>query len=68
MNQATYSRGITAKEGAQILGCSESTFWKYAKDDPAFPSKRKLSTRISRWIDSEIIAYRDSKTQQKEPA
>lgn len=68
MTEATYTRGVSAKLGAQILGCSESTFWRFAKEDPNFPKKHKLSTRVSRWIDSEIIAYRDSKAVHEVPA
>jgi prophage regulatory protein len=60
-------RSIRAREGAEILGCGLSTYWRYAKEDPTFPKKRALSPRMSVWDEDELIRWRDSKVAPKDP-
>lgn len=54
-------RGLRAKFAAQLLGCGESTFWRYCKIDPTFPRPRRVSSRMTVWDQSELLAWRDAK-------
>ena len=56
-----YPVGLRAKAGAKLLGIGESTFWRIAKDDPAFPRGRKLTPRTTIFLTAELLAWRDSK-------
>lgn len=48
---------ITVKQIAALAEAGESTVWKWAKVDPAFPKPLRLSKRSTRWRLAEIEAW-----------
>ncbi len=63
MQKHISNRGVRAKEGASILGCGQSTFWRYNATRPGFPRPRNLSARMTVWDADELVAWRDSQIQ-----
>lgn len=60
MQDATYLRPA---EAARFIGAGLSTLWRYAKQDPTFPTRVKLSSRLTlfrrvdleRWVESRHV-------------
>ena len=42
---------------ARRLGVSESTLWRLAREDPAFPARIRLSLRAVAWRVADIDAW-----------
>jgi predicted DNA-binding transcriptional regulator AlpA len=63
------SRGITrskrmvsAAQLAKILGVSEGTVWRWARENKNFPRGLKLGPRLTRWDSDAIDAFLMAKT------
>lgn len=55
------TRGARPARGAEILGVSLATFWRYLKNNDDFPQPRRLSARCTVFDEGELIAWRDSR-------
>lgn len=53
-------KGVRASRGSEILGCGESTYWRYTKEAD-FPKPMKLSARMTIWDEGELLAWRESR-------
>lgn len=56
-----YPASIRPKQGAELLGVSLPTFWRWAAEKQDFPKGRRLSKRCTIFDVGELIAWRDSK-------
>lgn len=52
------TRSVRPKIGAQILGVSDATFWRYTQRED-FPQLKRLSPRCTVVDVDELIAWRD---------
>lgn len=67
MNVPTY---LSAAEMRRLTGLSETTVRKLRREDPSFPRPLRLTpgpTGHLRWIESEIIAWLESRREQEVP-
>ena len=56
-----YPASIRPKQGAELLGVSLPTFWRWAAEKQDFPKGRRLSARCTVFDTAELIAWRESK-------
>ncbi len=61
MQTKRYPPSVRPKQGAELLGVSLPTFWRWAAKTPGFPKGRRLSARCTIFDVAELIAWRDSK-------
>ena len=61
MTAVTTRRGVRPKEGAEILGTSLPTFYRYQKQHDDFPRAMRLSARCTVFDEAELIAWRESR-------
>lgn len=59
--QPATRRGARPARGAEILGVSLPTFWRYAKQFPDFPRPCRLSARCTVFDEASLVAWRDSR-------
>ena len=52
---------MSAKQGADYIGVTISTWWEWARTLPDFPKPLRISTRCTRWRRSEIDAFLESR-------
>lgn len=51
------SKILRAKDVANILGCSESSVWSWARKNPAFPKPKRFGQRFTFWTMESIEAF-----------
>ena len=61
MQTKRYPPSSRPKQGAELLGVSLPTFWRWAAEKQDFPKGRRLSARCTVFDTCELIAWRDSK-------
>ena len=61
MQTKRYPPSSRPKQGAELLGVSLPTFWRWAAEKQDFPKGRRLSRRCTVFAPEELIAWRDSK-------
>jgi predicted DNA-binding transcriptional regulator AlpA len=54
-------RLVTSKEGAAVLNCGRTTFWRYSRS-PGFPLPIRTPSGAKRWRLSELLALSPSKS------
>jgi prophage regulatory protein len=59
--EAVTERYLSDKQIAHIYGVSRPTVWRWAANDPTFPSPIKLSPGCTRWKLSAIEAWEAGK-------
>ena len=59
--QAHTKRALRPAQVAEKFGVSVPTVWRYARNDPSFPKKTKLSERVSVFDEQELDAWHDGK-------
>ncbi|AUQ57410.1 putative transcriptional regulator [Phaeobacter inhibens] len=52
---------VSAKQGADYIGVTISTWWEWARTLPDFPKPLRISTRCTRWRRSEVDAFLESR-------
>ena len=52
---------LSRKQGSELLGVSETTFWRLAEFDDSFPSKIRLSARRVAWRRASLLAWISSR-------
>ncbi|MEP1537975.1 MAG: AlpA family phage regulatory protein [Paracoccaceae bacterium] len=52
---------ISAAQGAELTGVSESTWWDWQRAFPDFPKPIRISARCTRWVKSEISAWLETR-------
>lgn len=58
--QTQASKSLRPKHAADFLDIGLSSLWRKLKEDPSFPRPRKLSERVTYFLESELVAWRDS--------
>lgn len=48
---------LSAKQVSELLGVTETTIWRYGKNDSRFPNRIVLSPRCVRYDQSEVEQY-----------
>lgn len=49
----------SAAQCAWLLGISEASWWRWNKERADVPRPRKIGPKATRWITSEVLAFRD---------
>ena len=52
---------VSRKQGAPLIGVSETTFWRLAECDDSFPPKIRLSARRVGWRKSALLQWLNSR-------
>lgn len=60
--QTQASKSLRPKQAAEFLGIGLSTLWRKVKEDPDAPKPRKLSERVTYFLENELAQYRDSQS------
>lgn len=60
--ESQLAQHLRPKAAAKYLGIGESTFFKYAKEDPTFPKGVKLSARCTLYFRGSLDAWVLSKS------
>ncbi|WP_372013578.1 helix-turn-helix transcriptional regulator [Pseudoxanthomonas sp. 10H] len=60
--QTQASKSLRPKQAAEFLGIGLSSLWRKLKDEPTFPRPRKLSERVTYFLESELADWRDSQS------
>lgn len=63
--QSPMKRGLRPAQAAIRLGCSLPTFWRLARNDPAFPPLCKISERVTTIDEGELDVYVELKTRRR---
>jgi len=58
--QTQASKSLRPKHAAEFLGIGLSSLWRRINEDPDFPRPRKVSERVTYFLESELVAWRDS--------
>ena len=53
---------VRPRQGAQILGVGEATFWRYLAERADFPRPRRLSPRCTVFDTQELLDWRDAQS------
>jgi prophage regulatory protein len=56
------SKSLRPKQAAKFLGIGLSSLWRKLKEEPTFPPARKLSERVTYFLESELAEWRDSQS------
>ena len=56
------SKSLRPKKAAEFLGIGLSSLWRRIKEEPSFPRPRKLSERVTYFLESELAEWRDSQS------
>jgi predicted DNA-binding transcriptional regulator AlpA len=56
---ASTAQSCRAKQGAELLGIGDATFWRWTKRAD-FPKPRWLSPRCTVWDRTELLTWRDA--------
>lgn len=54
---------ITDREVAAMLGVSRDTVWRWTRNKADFPKPSRIGDNATRWLASEVLAYRDARIQ-----
>ena len=58
--QTQTSKSLRPKQAAEFLGIGLSSLWRRINEDPAFPRPRKVSERVTYFLEHELVEWRDS--------
>jgi prophage regulatory protein len=58
--QPQVSKSLRPKQAAEFLGIGLSSLWRRLKEEPDFPRPRKLSQRVTFFLESELVEWRNS--------
>lgn len=59
------SKSLRPKQAADFLGIGRATLWRWSSERQDFPKARRLSSRCTVFLESELIAWRDAQTSRK---
>lgn len=62
MQETTYLRPADA---AKFIGAGLSTLWRYAKSDPTFPARVRISSRMTVFKRADLEAWVESHRTQR---
>ena len=50
---------MNVKEVADYLHIGVSTVWEWSRDKHDFPKQKRFSRRMTRWLTSDVLAYKE---------
>lgn len=60
------NKSFRPKQAAAFLGIGRATLWRWSRDRQDFPKARRLSSRCTVFLESELIAWRDAQSTGRE--
>ncbi|WP_162575136.1 helix-turn-helix transcriptional regulator [Variovorax sp. PBL-H6] len=56
----TVSRSLRVAKAREFLGVSNTTIWRWVRENPDFPRPIKLSPKVTVFQLNELVAWRDA--------
>lgn len=59
---------VTIQAVCAMLGLGQTTIYEKLKRDPSFPKPKRVTSRANRWLQSEVLAWRNALPDWESPA